>query len=303
MKNIFKMFGTQIRRICAIALVAVIGFSMAACDNGNGDDENNGNSGGSNSGGSNGDVGKWRQSKSKSYTITDGIAILSGESVYNYTTYNYTSDTNFEQRYTVNTTYYHSDGTTATGTGTYHITRNGQTHVYTYETYNLTYTYTSTFDSASGLQLTNNSTQTTTNGENTTTNTSEISYNIELISDSGGVKTYKSSCKTITSNGVSIDISSNPVYQGYTIYKKQNGRTIEVQRYTADGEREGYDAICNDPIIIAKVGAIGVGGSDTSGSATFEVLSDSATELVIRVSSFRNNVLIGYSDDTYEKVN
>jgi len=36
MKNIFKMFGTQIRRlrscqICAIAFVAVIGFSMAAC--------------------------------------------------------------------------------------------------------------------------------------------------------------------------------------------------------------------------------------------------------------------------------
>jgi fibronectin type 3 domain-containing protein len=39
MKNTIKLFGTQIRRICAIALAAVIGFSMAAlsltgCDNG-----------------------------------------------------------------------------------------------------------------------------------------------------------------------------------------------------------------------------------------------------------------------------
>jgi len=31
MKNLFKMFGTNSRRLCAIALVAAIGFAMIAC--------------------------------------------------------------------------------------------------------------------------------------------------------------------------------------------------------------------------------------------------------------------------------
>ncbi|MDR3019480.1 MAG: hypothetical protein LBU66_01085 [Treponema sp.] len=37
MKNIIKFLGTYSRRIYAIALVAVIGFSMAACGDDNGD--------------------------------------------------------------------------------------------------------------------------------------------------------------------------------------------------------------------------------------------------------------------------
>jgi len=39
MKNIFKMFGTQIRRICAIALAAVFGMTVVGCDNGSTDDQ------------------------------------------------------------------------------------------------------------------------------------------------------------------------------------------------------------------------------------------------------------------------
>jgi len=39
MKNLFKVLATQIRRICAIAIVAIIGFSFASCggDDGGGD--------------------------------------------------------------------------------------------------------------------------------------------------------------------------------------------------------------------------------------------------------------------------
>ena len=53
MKYTFKVFGAQSRILCAIAMLAAIAFSMAACDDGfGGGDSNSGaNNNGSNSGG------------------------------------------------------------------------------------------------------------------------------------------------------------------------------------------------------------------------------------------------------------
>jgi len=50
MKNVNKVLGTHSHWLCAVALVAVIGFSMVTCDNGNG---NNGGDGGAGGGGGN----------------------------------------------------------------------------------------------------------------------------------------------------------------------------------------------------------------------------------------------------------
>jgi len=36
MKKAFKILATQILRICVIAIISAIGFSIAACDSGNG---------------------------------------------------------------------------------------------------------------------------------------------------------------------------------------------------------------------------------------------------------------------------
>ena len=45
MKNLYKSLATQSRWLCAIALVAVIGFSFAACDNGSGGGDGGGDDG------------------------------------------------------------------------------------------------------------------------------------------------------------------------------------------------------------------------------------------------------------------
>jgi len=229
-------------------------MTVIGCNNGSTDDNGNGDGEGSN--------GRWRIKKYTSYTVTDGeVGSVSSELVYNWITYRYISDTNYEQEYTI---------TSTTGSTTYHVTRNGQnytsfsestttsgtsttTQTITYDsagkqlqstsestTTTTTGTYTSNktttyeYDSASGLTSKQTTNQTTQNYSGTTSTTSsEISYNIQLLSDSGGLKTYRYSYKTLTTNGSSIDISSYPSYQQYTEYKIQNGRTLEAKTYSA----------------------------------------------------------------------
>jgi len=48
MKNTIKVFGTHSRILCAIALIAVLGFSMTGCDTNPGDSNDDDSSGGSN---------------------------------------------------------------------------------------------------------------------------------------------------------------------------------------------------------------------------------------------------------------
>ena len=264
MKKTIKVLGI-------IVLVAVIGFSMAACG---GDDDGGGGS------------ERWRIKKYTSYTVTDGVASAPSETVYNWITDRYTSDTNYESKYT-------------TGSTTFHQTRNGQNIVYTFTSSSSTQTTTYLIDSASGLDLKTSFAYTSSTQETT----SETSYNIDLISDSGGVKTYKHYYKTLISNGVSQDVSNG----GYSEYKTQNGRTLEQKRFTADGVLD-YTltyTLSDNAVIKAKLGNYSLSRTTAPTYTTYstvEVLSDSATELVIRQKSFTNNVLSGQTDYTYEKV-
>jgi len=288
MKNLFKLFGI-------IALAAVIGFSFATCggddSGGDGGDENKNDN-------SNANNEYWRTSKYKTYTVKDGVANLAGEGVYNYITDRYTSDTNNERKYTITYTSY--DTTTTSSVATYHDTRNGQTNVSTYESATETRTNIYTYDSESGLQLEQSYTSTSNSGGTTTTTSFEVTYNIVLLSDADGVKTYKVSYKTYTYNGNSQDVSA----RNYQECKIQNGRTLEQKTFGADGNLQSTDTNTypDNAVIRAKLPYFMLNSySSSKQTQTVELLSDSETELVIRVNGFWNNVLLQYYDYTYEK--
>jgi len=285
------------KKICMGILVMVLVFGMTAvgCNNGSTD------GGGSLTGGGG---GQWREKKFIFYSVTDGVASPSTEFVYNYITYRYTSDTNYEIKYTLTSPNINLATTT-------HITRNGQTLVEE-ENGLADTTSTSTYDSTTGLELTRTTTSTSTQLSSLSPMT--VEYNIQLLDDSDGVKTYKHSTKTVTIDGNSIDISDNSsvlgglasIYLEYIVYKIKNGKIFEAKQYSADG---GVSALgityvfSDDAVIRAKLGD----GFYTSGFGyygTIEVLSDSATELVIRFKGFdNNNKLTNQNDYYYEKVN
>jgi len=270
MKKTIKVLGI-------IVLVAVIGFSMVACG---GDDDSGGGGGG-------GGGGNWREKKSTSYTITDGVASAPSEAVYNWIIYRYTSDTNYESKFTV---------TSATASTTNHYTRNGQNFVSSSESS----TYTAIYDSESTLESKVTNTYSSSSG---TPDTLEYTYNIEFLDDNGGVKTYKRTYNTKISNGVSQDVST----QGYSECKIKNGRKLEEKFFSADGVLSSTTTytLSDNAVIKAKLGNYRLSSTTTPTSTSYntvEVLSDSATELVIRGKTFTNNVLSGQRDDTYEKV-
>jgi len=283
--------------LAIIAIIAVIGFSFITCDD-------DGNGGGNGGGGSN---GQWRI---REYKLYDSDGSLSSEYVYNWITYRYTSDTNYEQIYTVNKTSY--GAATTNSASTYHQTRNGPNYTSTYEgtseTYSSTQTETIVYDSASGLTLQSTSTMTINYSSGTTiTTSSEYSYNIQLLSESGGVKTYKSSYSSRLYNGTSMDISN----QAYTENKIQNGRTLETKTYYGDGTLYSTTTytLSDNAVIKAKLGNYTLYSYNYPSMpemnlyTTVEVLSDSAAELVISAKTFTNNVLSNQTDYTYEKVN
>jgi len=353
-------------KLLIIAIVAVIGFSMVTCK-----DDDGGGSGGGGGGSGGGNSGRWIISGIKNYTVTDGVASVSSEIVYNYTLHRYTSDTNYEYQYTTTTTTYVSSPNTSSSTG--HETRNGQNYTYTSEatasTGTSTVNQTILYDSAGNQsQYTSENTSTTINTDGTsastssrttviydsatglaketsisstnalgTTSTSELVYTIQLLSDSGGVKTYKYYMSSLMSNGASTDVST----QGYSEYQIQDRKTLELKQYTSAGVlisrttytytndttvTNTYDKDNNfiysltstttksdDPIIRAKLGDYTLSSSElnypsnpsnnSTSYQTVEVLSDSATTLEIRVKAFSKGVLSSQVDYTYIKVN
>jgi len=292
-----------------LIMALVFGMAVVGCDTGGGSDKDNENGNGTGNGGSN---GQWRESKTTHYTVTDGVASLSYETVNNWIIYRHTSDTDYEEKYSY--TYTQTTGsTTNTVSQTIHSTPNTITLESTSVSGTSSSTGTSsyTYDLASGLQskatgsstfsFTNNSGGTTTN-----TTTSEQSYTNQLISDSGGVKTYKHYTNSYILNGVSQD----PSTQGYSEVKVQNGRKLEEKEFTAAGvlSRTTTYTLSDNAVIRAKLGGWTLHNIDELTIAynfysTVEVLSDSATELVVREKYFQNNVLSSYTDYTYEKVN
>jgi len=294
MKNLIKVFGI-------IAIIAIIGFSMVACG---GDDGTVGTGGTGGGGGS--ERGKWRTSKRIYYNINDGVVgSVSVENDYNYITYSYTSNTNFDLKYTITTIRTEQPTTIET----IHETRNGQDYVYTStgtsDGSDFTTTNTTKYDSATGLVLNEKRTQTVSGN---TTIPYEISYTIQLLSDSEGVKTYKRCYETYKRNGFIEDVSK----QNYSEYKIQNGKIMEEKRYSSAGVLNYYakNFYPDNAVIRARFGDnwsyyYGSGSSSLPEniSAEFEDLSDSATEWALRLKGSFDNVLRFQSDFYYEKVN
>jgi len=266
------------KQIGAIALVAIIGFSFAACSDGDDIDSSNRN---------------WRISKLTLYTVANGVArSVYGEIKYNWI--HYTSDTNYE---------YESTSTTRI----YHYTRNGQTSVSTRKgtasEYPTTYTERTTYDSVSGLPLNQIKINKFTNTG--VTNTTKISYTIQLLSDSGAVKIYKHYVNAYIENNVSQDVSTQPYYE----YKIKNKKTLEEKYFRSDGvlnftytytypDDVGIRAILPDYMLRSS------SSSTRNSYQKAQIISDPEKELVIRNREFvsHNNVLIQQYDITYKKI-
>jgi len=194
------------KKLLIIALIAIIGFSLAAC--GNLDDNIKSSSNGYGDGDNSND--HWLIYSQQAYTVKDGIASYSSWINYNWITYRYTNETNYEEEYTT------LSSSSSSSFSQYHYIRNGQTSNSTTDTETLygsgtssNFSTTTTYDSESGLIAS----QTTVSSEGVTT---EIIYSIKQLSNADGVKTYE----------------YYPVgNSGYYIYKIQNGKTLEISYY------------------------------------------------------------------------
>jgi len=328
------ILAAQIHRVCAIALTAVIVFSMAACASDDGSTEevkNDTPSNNNNSGGGTGD--NWLYRKSTSYRVTNGVAgDVSNETNYNWIIYRITSDTDYEQKITLTQT--SIPEATSTSTQTTHVIRNGQNAEQTFEatssyvsgsntqTQSQTSHMTFTIHLATGLTLRREMTSTqtiTTNGVTTgpTTNSGEQNFTVELISNTDGVQTYKY-------HDTSEDAGK------YTLYKYQNGKRVEEkeyrngelsstekitytdnttvrQYYTGTAESlnstETWTTVTIKPgLDVSTTNRVYSSSQTQNYSETVELLSDTGTEVVVRRKRFNNsNVLTQQTDATYRK--
>jgi hypothetical protein len=293
------------KHFSVMAIIAILGVTVGftVCDNGNGNNNGNGNGNGNNS-----EI--WRISKRIITTFdTDGETIHSTmDEVYNYITYPYTNDTNYEEEYNLaQTSYYSPSSTTLTSTSYTHETRKGDTCIITGTTEETSRIITITYYPETDLRSKRTETSTRNSGETTT---GGETYTIHLLNDSGGIKTYKYYLNSIINNGVSQDISAPGTYYEYKI---QNGKTLEEKIYVDDvlSKTTTY-TFPDNAIIRAKVpswfklqSVEQPSRPESNYYQTVEVLSDSATELVIRVKTFMiyYGLVTSYDDRTFEKVN
>ena len=255
-----------------IAIVVAIGFSIAACDTSGGGDENGGE--------------HWLITKQTTYNFTEGMTV-SAVTEYNWIKYRYKNETDYEEEYII----YSTTGSTTN----YYYTRNGETAESTTQTADrgtLTRYY---YDSASGL-----TSSLWTNASGVTT---DISYTIELLSDTGGIKTYKY---------YKYDDDGYDNIGSYNVYTIQNGKTQEIKTFTADDVLISITTYTqpDNEIIRAKLPNFTLYSSFYSSSysvnssyQTAEVVSDSDSALLIRVRTINGNVLSSQTDYLYEKIN
>jgi len=285
MKNFFKAHFAPV--VGFIAFAAIIVLSMAAC--GGGGDDGDGDGGGPV------DNGRWLISLQETYTVSDGKAGTSPSSKTerDWIKYSYTDDKNYSEKYSTET------DTTYTE---YENTRNGQTYTSTTETITAPngdipakisssktiYTYDLPSGFTSMAHTISPTTETITN------------YDITLISDTGGIKTYKHKVSDINS---------------YSYYDIQNGKTIEIRSYINDIKTSVSTYIQPDAQILAEFPNFTLyrtnyynssGDITSSSSQTAEVLSAGNTIYKIRTKTFGGSndepqKLISQIDTTYKK--
>ena len=276
----------------------------------------NGNGGGSNY--------AWRWSEQTTYSVSGGeVDSVSDQTVYNWISY--INETNHEYEYStisqinrVNTFGSYTDTQTLSSVTTGKATRNGQTYVYTSRSVS-DHTHTLVHHDVS-LQHLDTTTCTVVESESISTHVyhslsdliskstlvmfsttngtptigypinSETVYTIELLSDTDGARTYR---RSLANGGA------------YTEHIIQNGVTLETRYYTAAGilSSIGTNTFPDNAVIRAKLPTFTLSSLSNINYQTVEVLSDSATELVIRVKTFNtNNVLGRQIDMCYERI-
>ena len=298
----------------AVAVSAVAAFFCVGCGGGgNPVDPNNPNNGGG------GDKSVWLLSNQKSYTlsvVTGGvIGIDSSET--NYTWISYTDDKNYEQQSNSTSPYYtytEYDAYTTSYIGSaqssYRSSRNGNTeqtvqhnirdytttvdykdpareNYITRTTSDIITTVTVVYDEGSGLPLSMTSTVTGTQNDVPINLSIEDNYTIVPLSTQGDVKTYK---------------STNIKTSAYTEYKVQNGVTLEAKSYSAEGTLSSTMTYTfpDNATIRAKLPKLVI-VSAGSINQTCELVSDSATELIISIKSYVNGSLYVRQENTYKK--
>jgi hypothetical protein len=304
MKNKYKLF----------ALAALIGFSFAACDL-------DGNDGGESS--------HWLISSQTTYRIENGVAsdAPSASTSYNWIAYQYTDRTNFEEEYTTKsstyTVYSYPNDTYSyyfyDSYSDYHYTRTGQTSYSTTETisrtetgsdiYLLVYSVpegtTSTTSSSYDLESGFTSSSTTISSSS---GTSATLYAIELLSDTGEVKTYK--YQVLGSNPYSIYEIKDGRTQKVSYYdENQNPALLYTTTYTESDNAEIRARLPNFTLYTTTYYATSY--SIRSSYQTVEVLPtdnnnnyyDRDSRFIIRVKTFNDGTLSSQTDYGYSKIN
>jgi hypothetical protein len=291
-----------------LVVALIFGMTVVGCDDESGNDPNN-------DPGSENYKANWLFAGIKYYKVTDGVAgSIDYEYDVTYTSYTDDRHYNYQCSYTVNinetnSTYsqvgsrqvsynYSINGNTSQSTShfisdiTYTYTNGTQTR----NTSDTTETTTTVYDAESGLTLSETTQNTGTSNGNLVNSEGQQQYTIELLSTEGDVKTYKHTRTGYTSN---LETSYD--------YKIQNGFTLEVRSYTADGTLSSTYVYTrtypDDPIIKKKLPTHYNSTTSISGSLslqqTIELVSDSNTELRVLRKNYSSGVLSQQYEQTY----
>ena len=317
-------------------MIAVTGFFMNACDNGNspGPSTYGGDNGGSNGGGGSNGSSTWLWVNEKNFYIISGdIVGMTSEYNASWKKYTYTNNKNWENEYSYTfSSNTHMEYETYTysqiGSSQYFInsSRNGntsQTITHSLTDTTTTYSYvnplmedniaiintdtttssSTLYDEESGLTLSNTITTTSKNNITDTITgptTTEVNYTIDPLNTAAdGSKIYK---VTYSTNGI-----STPGL--FSEYKVKNGVTLEIKTYTSDVLNNTLtytypeNAIIREKLPDLRVyNSIVESNPALNTSQTAEVISDSSTELIVRIKRYRAGVLTDQTETTYKPI-
>ena len=241
-----------------------------------------------------GDV--WLKTKESVYTVTSGVVgEVKSEATTEWIIYRYASNTKYEQKYYMTTD-------PASGETTYHVNRDGLNGLNYLEgfmiingnNYPMGIKRKEVYDSDTGLMVVK-STPVLADG----TDGNPTEYTITLLSNIGGVKTYKR--------------TSNNAINSEEIYKIKGGEIIE--REDTDYSYTNIYTLPTDPVILAKLPDFRLEGMKvTSDDSIYNnryqevtVLSNDDSALVIQVKEYgdswgdENYKLRSQTDIRYEK--
>jgi hypothetical protein len=122
----------------------------------------------------------------------------------------------------------------------------------------------------------------------------DIDYTIELMNEAGGIRTYKHY------------VTGSIIYQ---IYRIRDGIILDGNTYTADNilsSTTTYTAPNNSTIhsrlpSFRLASTVNHASPSSNSNQTVDIISETATTMMLRVRTFANNVLISQSDQRYER--